>query len=677
MSLDLLRNRNTADSLGPFDGKVAALARISGDYCFITTHADYVPAVPSLQLSHAVFLRADMRYGTDDPTLWPQQWTEAYCHLPAIPAKNSRPELDVMWWDPSPHDFIVGSAVTRGLGRLHHRCMGRFLPPITDLVERCQVLMRTSKAPLSPLFGQLINNILLWTEQLQTLPTKYTKMVFGVTSLQRAVLELTALYDYTTIYRPRMLDYNAAAPAGTPIANCVGAFTTVPTVAQQLWAARLPVWFIRPTYIFDSENILAVVELQQPAFSVPDERYEQTPGVVYSGNSTSAKIEAIHHAAVHMPWYRDPFETDTQIRRQSPSPQPAAPIPTISSTTCSVPSGSIPVASSSNNQAARYSPYPSQAPQKNATKTHSGSKSHRKAQKAKHPTKIARDKFKHLEVDEMPPAISSWADALAEVDQSVIPLTNNLADPRYVLPDPAIFVNTTPERRRRYVHHWQLLSDGFIFMLSQSDSPQLMSAQHWRDILDGLTKQRGVPGSKSYRRSTDLADRIRPALEASSMADIEGLPVPLELVPEYSHDQIREIVWQVAETNFRFEFCALDRRASKRDRLDDVKNCFAGHMLIGVPLGMSQCGWAAPAIEERHRYVKRTATLMLDWVTKSDRPGIIRRVAVPVPWSPSQMQELETAVCRYYTQAFWEYFSRAAVVPLRLDHDIEKEDGQL
>src|ERR1700761_363319 len=154
-------------------------------------------------------------------------------------------------------------------------------------------------------------------------------------------------------------------------------------------------------------------------------------------------------------------------------------------------------------------PDPSQAPQKNATKTHSGSKSHRKAQEVKHPTKIARDKFKHLEVDEMPPAISSWADALAEVDQSVIPLTNNLADRRYVLPDPAIFVNTTPERRRRYVHHWQLLSDGFIFMLSQSDSPQLMSAQHWRDILDGLTKQRGVPGSKSYRRSTDLADRIR------------------------------------------------------------------------------------------------------------------------------------------------------------------------
>jgi hypothetical protein len=101
-------------------------------------------------------------------------------------------------------------------------------------------------------------------------------------------------------------------------------------------------------------------------------------------------------------------------------------------------------------------------------------------------------------------------------------------------------------------------------------------------------------------------------------------------------------------------------------------------MLIGVPLGLSKCGWAATAIEERHRYVMRAANLMLDWVTNSARPNIIGPgIAQRLNWSPSEMQALETAVCRYYTQAFWEHFGRAAIVPLRLDHDVEKEEGQL
>ncbi|KAJ7624170.1 hypothetical protein B0H17DRAFT_1218940 [Mycena rosella] len=125
------------------------------------------------------------RYGTDDHTLWPQQWTARYCHLSVIAKKGSRADIDVMWWDPSPADFIVGSAVTRGLGWLQHRHISQFLPPINDLIERCKELRRTSPTPISPLFGELINNILMWTEQLQTLPSTYIKMVFAVTSLQR------------------------------------------------------------------------------------------------------------------------------------------------------------------------------------------------------------------------------------------------------------------------------------------------------------------------------------------------------------------------------------------------------------------------------------------------------------------------------------------------------------
>ncbi|KAJ7932137.1 hypothetical protein B0H13DRAFT_1857273 [Mycena leptocephala] len=667
-SVNLLRNQSFTVPLGPFDGNVGAFAELGAQHYFITTNTDYIPALPSLTVPHAVFLRSDMRYGTDDPTLWPQQWTSDYPHMPLIPTKGSRPELDVMWWDPSLADFAVGSAVTRGLGRLTHARFTQLLPPINELVARCKELRRTSPALAISLFGELIQHITMWLEQLQTLPTTYHKMVFGLTSLQRAFLELDALYNYMTIYQGRMNNYLAPSPADNSVAKCVGAFTTVPFIAQQLWAAKVPFWFLRPVEVFDAEIILKVVPLQEPSFDLPDADAHGAgaPPVLYRGSSTLQKIAAIRRAAVHTPWYHDPFET-TDTRARSPSPNAAAPnaTPPIASSSRSAmqPRASVPVARGSppvarnRTQQSRSKPYSAKPPA------------------LKGPAKTERDKFSALAIQQMPPAISSMADALAQVDRSVIPYTSNDADKRYVLPEPALLVNTTPERRRKFLHHWNLLSDGFIYMLTQH--PQLLRPQEWRDVLEGLLTKCGPVRSPRYRRSERLLDCIRPALEACNLSSVEGFPVPVESLPEFSLEQTREIVWQVAETSFRFEFCALDKRASKRDRLGEVKDCFAGHMLIGVPLEMSKRGWASTTQQERHRYIGRTATLMLDWTTKSTRPNIIHRVAKHHQWSPADMQALETAVCRYYTQAFWEYFGRAAVVPLRLDHELEKEEGEL
>ncbi|KAJ7126015.1 hypothetical protein C8R44DRAFT_874400 [Mycena epipterygia] len=672
-SVDLLRNRNPGASLGPFDGKVAAWAQIGAQHYFITTNADYVPAVPSLEMPHAVYLRSDMRYGTDDPTLWPQQFSSFYCHLALIAKQGSHPELDVMWWNPTQDDFQVGSTVTRGLGRLMPSRFSRFLLPINELVPRCKRLRQTSPAIALPLFGQLIQQLLMWLEQLQTLPTTYNKMLFAVTSLQRTFLELDALYNYMTIYKERMDNYMAPHPTDTAVGKFVGAFTTVPTVAQQFWAARVPVWFLRGYEVFDAENILAVVPLQEPRFGLPDPnaRAEGAPPALYTGNSTVDKIAAIHRAARQTPWYNDPFETGF-TRPHSPPPDAVTPAASTSRPVAPcvpVASGSRAVGQPNQQQHPCYKPYPAKprtkAPAKSPT--------------APNPVAVAKteqDKFVTLAVVEMPPSIVSIAHALAKVDRSVVPYTSDSADKRYVLPEPALLVNSTPDRRRKFLHHWSLLADGFMYMLTQQH-PQLLSGQEWRDVLEGLVTQRGALGSRAQRRSSKLEDLIRPALEASNVTTIEGFPVAIELLPQFSLEQTQEIVWRVAETSFRFEFCALDRRASSKNRLDEVRACFAGHMLVGAPLEMSKQGWAARTLEERHRYVGRTACLMLDWTTKSPRPDIIRRVKEYLQWSPTDMEHLETAVCRYYTQAFWEYFGRAAVLPMRLDHELEKEDGEI
>ncbi|KAF7355802.1 hypothetical protein MVEN_00908300 [Mycena venus] len=267
----------------------------------------------------------------------------------------------------------------------------------------------------------------MWSKHLQTLPTTYNKMVFAVTSLQRAFLELDALYNYTTVYKPRTDSYMSAPSPDTPIMQCQSHSNCGPHVCL--------FWFLRPTYVFDAENILAVVPLSKPVFIVPDTPGDGAPPIVYSGNSTSEKIAAIHHAAVQMPWYRDPFETvDTRSHSLSPPPstQPSAAIP-IATTSRPIPS--------SNNQQSCFQLYLPKAPGKASVK---GGKA-----PAKGPAKNQRDKFSALAVSEMPPSIIAWANALAQVDQSVTPFTSNPADKRYVLPEPAIcYIRVEPEGRK-------------------------------------------------------------------------------------------------------------------------------------------------------------------------------------------------------------------------------------
>jgi hypothetical protein len=330
-SVDLLRNHNPDAPLGPFDSAVGAFLKLGAQDYFVTTNTDYIPAVPSLELPHRVYLRTDMRYGTDDPVLWPQRWEKHYCHMPLIARKGVRPDIDVMWWNPSPADFVAASALTRGLGRLKPARINKILEPINALVAQVRALRKaTPDNKFHPLFGELIQHIFNLLEQLQTLPMTFPRMCFALTSMQSAFLELDALYLYMTVYRERMADYFAGGPF--PASNTMGAFVTQANEAMQLGNAGIPFWFLRPVVTFAEENILKMVPLREPKFGLDDleaAAFEALPPL-YTGNSTREKIDAIKKAAIHMQWYKDPFEGScTRPRSPSPPPVPSSSLPVV------------------------------------------------------------------------------------------------------------------------------------------------------------------------------------------------------------------------------------------------------------------------------------------------------------------------------------------------------------
>ncbi|KAJ7722361.1 hypothetical protein B0H14DRAFT_2642195 [Mycena olivaceomarginata] len=675
MEYNLLRNKPSVPPtiLGPFDGRVGAIFQANGETYYITTKCDYIPAPP---LSTQVYVHSDMRFGVDDPTLWPQSFSNKYFHLAAMPKRELRPDLDFLWWEPTRHDFVFGQATTRGLGRIRFGELQSLIDYAEKLRERYRafVASKNKKDAVPDYFGELVQTIILTIERLHDLPTTYERMKFALASLQTKCLELEALLDFTTIYQPILK--NPDAPDSTRVAPCMGTFTTIPEVAQKLDRAGLPFWLLRPYHTFDRDIILEVVDILQP----PPALTEECPPdhqVVYSGSNIDEKIAAMFKASRTVGWYRDPFDLHpppSQPPAAGPNYAPSQSTPSVEDTVHSRSPDASPISGgvhpssydrpatntekgrgqarqlghTARGQAdgrgrghrtplhSRYSPYDRR--QVSGRGRGKGKSGHGQSQLRAISSSV-------LSLRRCRPISKSGPTRLEIVDQSST-LSITQQDKHYVYPEPALLAAPVlATRRNMFLHHWRLMKEAMTFHISEGGS--LLSSQEWRDIFDGRIDRDEAHRNQRTARSRRLEDIVGPSLRA--------------------------IIWDIAEVNFRFEFLALDRRATGRHRPSLVKMCFSGGMILSIPIEMSKQGLASPDIVERHRYYTRMANVMSSWRVQTRCPTAIAhmeaRNAEARQWSEEEMLDLEWAVARYYTQSFFELFGRAAVLPMRLEHD--------
>ncbi|KAK7053669.1 hypothetical protein R3P38DRAFT_3305134 [Favolaschia claudopus] len=671
--MDLLKNQNpevASAPLGPFDGRVGAIAQIGPESYYITTNTDYIP-MP--QASQAVYLRPDMRFGVDDPTLWPQPFSETFPHLAAIRKRGSSPDLEVMWWTPSEQHFSPGNAITRSLGRLHPSALNKFSDPVNSLIKRYNSYVASLGAGEKPsnLLEEVALNLMFSLERLQSLPTTFDKMRFCIACLQIGYLELEALLSFITVYQPRMKLLHAEAPSD--VAPCMGTFTFRPDVAQKFHAAGLPYWFLRPFHAFDNENILKVVSpITPPAvFTLEGLRVGEP---LHQGMSIDGKIRAMGNFCRQMSWYHDPFAADPNAQAETSSA--VAPAHSQDSSQQLSSTGSV----------HRTPNPPRPTPCKLIvychilcpSKTHLFSDDRRsRSQNASQnpPAKVAgsgRDKFQPLAADEMPGYINAWSAALAQIDVNST-TTAAPSDKHYAFPEPALLASADSLlRRNKFLHHWIILQDAFLFVASQTTLR--LSSQEWREILQGHVERSDQQRNKRTKNARTLQTVIAPVLSTLATDILSSFPPPVEQIPTYDVLVFKQVIWQLAEINFRCEFLSLDRRASGLRREGFVQKCFAGGLVFDVPLRLSKEGLASQDIGVRHRYHVRMARLMVDWkFVRCHRPQWIGRSEARErqggKWTQDEMVELEWAVARYYTESFFELYGRAAVLPMRLEHD--------
>jgi hypothetical protein len=192
---------------------------------------------------------------------------------------------------------------------------------------------------------------------------------------------------------------------------------------------------------------------------------------------------------------------------------------------------------------------------------------------------------------------------------------------------------------------------------------------------------KSVGGSAESTRSSkhrqNAKDFLQNCLDAAEGVELVSFDGQLEWngkTLESPNDLEREeILWELAELNFRFELRALDSRATtaqpKSDRQRLVTACFSfgkGGIatLLVADLGAANHGLASQNWEEKAPYLQAIRKLMVSW--RGEIPPVIK--IEKFRWSKQEIEDLENAVAKFYVSSFYSYFHRAPVVPRGLSH---------
>ena len=282
----------------------------------------------------------------------------------------------------------------------------------------------------------------------------------------------------------------------------------------------------------------------------------------------------------------------------------------------------------------------------------------------------------------LPPAIPVWRDALAAVNTSpenIIKQTTCLTDNGYVFPDPGLFLGCTDQAKTtQYLHKWLQLRNAFIYRLTMpSSSAQPLRSQVWRDLLNSTDAKlrSGSQSTKASRRAETLQELLGACLHETGVELapssaltrtfwreselISGVPIPCDI--------IKEILYELFILNFRYEFSALHSRAQSAhlDNEDSVVACFPEQSMLVVEFTRGNIGLSAERVEDRLPYLLAMKRLMSTWV--GPIPEAIQAEDNLDGYFPVvEIEELECQVACFYTQSFFNYFGRAAIIPHRL-----------
>ena len=181
----------------------------------------------------------------------------------------------------------------------------------------------------------------------------------------------------------------------------------------------------------------------------------------------------------------------------------------------------------------------------------------------------------------MPPEIPTWHSVLSHVvaDPGRVVYKITPADTGYAFPDPGLFISVTiVEKQATYFANWVKYRDALIYRLAFSSSASIFSNKFWQPLLNlPLDHNPTAPLKCDISKKTSLSQKQQDivytllescfnmddevTLNSGPLLDInwQGQKLLSTHVPPVQVAQ--EILWEIYELNFWFEFKALDCQA--------------------------------------------------------------------------------------------------------------------
>src|SRR6202522_551854 len=255
-----------------------------------------------------VQLRADSRYGDDNPTQWAQPYVPYHCHMAAIPCPNTLLDHQIIWWTPTIGDCSSPplSGPVSGLWKLRQQIYTELRTSVFFLIVRFTKYQQSISAQRhSAILQPSVKWIQQVLDQLNSVHMSLRHIQFVVRDLQRMWLHVWGVLDYMEVYKPRM---DGHTPPVGGVANTIGTFTTSIRVAQDMFLAGLPCWLIQESNTFCDQRIFQIAEvLHLKGYIVLDLHKFKYP-IIYKGPAGALeKFNAVEQFARNFLCCQDPF----------------------------------------------------------------------------------------------------------------------------------------------------------------------------------------------------------------------------------------------------------------------------------------------------------------------------------------------------------------------------------
>ncbi|KAG6369034.1 hypothetical protein JVT61DRAFT_1959 [Boletus reticuloceps] len=372
-------------------------------------------------------------------------------------------------------------------------------------------------------------------------PLSWRDIVACVAEFQRGVLECLAYMDYYQVIFPRCEKPSFPFPEFNQY--WMGAFTTDHQIAEMLFRAGVPVWFVRHDDTVNNSTIINDIVLAHPPRGIVQAMYTDpatgTPKpfpLRYVGTDAPSRQRACRH-------HYKPEEMEAHaifVSRVEPDQE-----------TPSLPS-----------------PQSAEESRKEHRKDRANSVQPYRMLRNRGNVQENRSKWIDLNHPLMPLRHILWVEALASAKSQKKDVSQAGMGAGYLFPEPASFVTPqSADTRGRYLANWLVLRP--LWLGTRKVPPPL--PKHWRAFLssrpqDARNPSTGTHTGEIYKSALDFIGDILPDIaqgdtwSKDNKVSFRGTTVLLNpTTPALPDRLVQDVLWELSELCFRAELLSLDK----------------------------------------------------------------------------------------------------------------------